>query len=168
MKPLLIYCLSFSILLFSCNQDRKPENNGLVGKEIPDFKVLLPDSVTYLNPKSYALSGKPMVVIYFRSDCPYCKAQTKEVVDKIDRLSNINFLFLTESSFGAMKEFIENYHLNSYANVKVGFDVDAFAPKYYEAIAVPYLAIYGKDGKLKESFLGKVYSSQIRKISEEE
>jgi uncharacterized protein (DUF1015 family) len=39
---------------------------------------------------------------------------------------------------------------------------------YFEIVGVPYIAIYGKDKKLKKSYLGgKLYSSKIKEIAED-
>jgi hypothetical protein len=38
---------------------------------------------------------------------------------------------------------------------------------YFDAPGIPYLAIYNKDKKLNQAFLGKISGNQIKKVAEE-
>jgi negative regulator of replication initiation len=46
-------------------------------------------------------------------------------------------------------------------------DTATFMTDYFEMPGVPFWAIYNKNKKLSQSFLGKIYSSKIIKAAEE-
>ncbi|GAA0552381.1 hypothetical protein GCM10009415_37930 [Chitinophaga japonensis] len=65
-----------------------------------------------------------------------------------------------------MKDFYHHYQLNKYANITTGIDADLFFGNHFKTNRVPYVAIYGKDKKLKEVFTGNITSKQIKNIIE--
>jgi hypothetical protein len=137
---------------------------GLEGKPVPQFSLLLPDSVSYFNTKNLP-KDKPVVMLSFIPQCPYCRAQVREITEDINDLSEIQFLIFTTPPFSGMKKFYEEFQLGKYKNIITGVDTNDFFGNYFQAAQVPYLAIYGKDKKLNQSFIGKMYISQIKKIA---
>ena len=144
----------------------EPQKNGKEGKIMPDFSILLTDSITKIHTRNIS-TGKPIVLYYFSPYCPYCKAQTKSIIEHIDELKNIQFYFISSFPLSAVKDYFKEYQLAKYSNIKVGLDSARFVSDYFEAPGFPYIAIYGKDKKLNKSFLGQMYSSQIIKAASE-
>lgn len=140
---------------------RVPEKTGLEGKPIPHYTILLSDSVSYYNTE-HIKNGRPAVFVYFGTYCVFSRAQAQEIADDMDKMKNIDFYFVTTSEFKDMKKFYEEYKLDKFPNVKMGQDYTHFFPDYYEASGVPFIAIYGKDGKMVAAFEGKVSPRQIR------
>jgi peroxiredoxin len=153
--------------LISCyNQSKDPIKTGLEGKPLPTFNVMLSDSITFLNSNQLP-AEKPIAVFYFSPVCPYCRAQTEEIIDEMDKVKDLQFLFVTNYPVQALKNFSKEYELEKYSNITIGVDTAHFVSKYFETKSVPYMAIYGKDRKLNNSFLGNIHSSQIKKVAEE-
>jgi thiol-disulfide isomerase/thioredoxin len=144
----------------------EPQKTGLEGKTMPDFSIMLTDSMTSINSRDIP-AGKPIVLLYLSPYCPYCKAQTKEIIDDMNKLKNINFYFITNFPLSAMKAFDNEYQLAKHPNITTGIDTGRVVSDYFEIAAVPYIAVYGKDKKLKTAFVGKTYSSQLKKAAEE-
>ena len=145
------------------------KNNSLLktgreGKPIPQFSLLLPDSISYFNTKSLP-AGKPVVMFLFSPQCPYCKAQVRAITEDINELKDIQFLIFTIPPFNGMKTFYDEFKLANYKNITTGIDTGNFFGNYFKTVQVPYLAIYGKNQKLNQSFLGKIYISQIKKVA---
>jgi thiol-disulfide isomerase/thioredoxin len=146
---------------------REPEKTGKEGKLIPEFNLLLLDSTTSLN-ISHSKAHTPIVLFYFSPMCPYCKMQTEEVIKNMDKLKNIQFYFTSAFPIPMLKAYTKEYKLAQYPNITIGRDTANSIGNYFEIAGVPYMAIYGKDKKLKKSFMGgKLNSSQIKKITEE-
>lgn len=144
----------------------EPHETGKEGKQLPAFSLLLTDSTTWL--KTTQLSkGKPMVLFYFSPFCPYCKAQTEEIIEDMDKLKDIQFIFVSKFPMPDIKTYQKKYHLTKYPNIITALDTSSFVSDYFEIPGVPYLAIYNKNKKLSKTYLGKTYSSQIKKASEE-
>jgi thiol-disulfide isomerase/thioredoxin len=146
-------------LLAAC-YSREPEKTGLEGKPFPSFSLLLSDSSTlYQTPAEP--DGKPVAVLYYGTQCPYSRAQIKEITEDMGRLKDIQFYFVTTSPLAAMKQLEEEYELKKFPNIVSGRDTTRFVPNYYELVGVPYIAIYNKDKKLNKAYYGEVYSNQI-------
>jgi len=89
-----------------------------------------------------------------------------EIIKNISSLKDIRFYVFTAWPFVEMKDFYRHYQLNKFPNVVVGLDYSNFFVDYFRAQGVPYMAIYGKDKKLKEAFVGNVYGKQIKEVAE--
>lgn len=160
------FALLFIIAIFSACFGTEPQNTGLEGKPLPEFSLLLPDSNTLVNTRDIAV-GKPIALFFFSPYCPYCSEQTKEILDDMDKLKDIQFYFVTRFPVQALREFNTKYQLEKYNNITTGVDMVDFVSNYFEIPGVPYIAVYKKDKTLGKAFLGKVYSSQLKKSAEE-
>lgn len=153
------------IFLVSC-YGRNPEKTGFEGQTVPSFKILLLDSTTYFDTKDIQIN-KPFVLFFFSPACPYCRAQMEQIIKDINLLKNIQFYIITNWSFEFTKQFNNHYRLNNYENLKIGTDYKNFFGGYFKAKGVPYLAIYGKDKKLKKAFIGNIDTKQLKLVAEE-
>ena len=143
----------------------EPEKTGKEGKPMPEFSMLLTDSTTRIY--SHDFPQKPTVLFYFSPHCSYCKAQTKKIIEDMDMLKEIQFYYISYYPISQVKDFYKEFDLAKYPNITVGLDSSYFVKDYFEIAGFPYIAIYGKDKKLNKSFMGKIYSSQMKKVSEE-
>jgi thiol-disulfide isomerase/thioredoxin len=158
-KYLLLLLIGF---LFACNvQD--PLETGKEGTPLPDFKIQVDTAWTYYAHEIQA--GNPIVLVYFRTTCPYCRAEIEEILDDIDKLDEYKFYFVSADTLPEIKKFVKQYNLLGYSNVKVGQDVDRFFKTYFKSEGVPYTAIYNKDRKLNAAFFGKIGTREIKKYS---
>jgi thiol-disulfide isomerase/thioredoxin len=161
MKSTFVYALA---LIFVGCFGKEPENTGLEGKSLPSFKLFLEDSTTYFDTKDIP-SGKPVVLFLFGPHCPYSKSQVEEIVNNMQSLKDIQFYFFTTWSFRELKQFYKMYDLKQHPNIVAGVDYTNFFADHFSAEGVPYIAIYGKDKKLKKAFIGKIKSSQIQSVA---
>lgn len=143
-----------------------PEKTGMEGKPLPEFNLLLTDSTTWINTRNIP-SGKPTVLFYFSPTCSYCRAQTEEIIEDMDKLKNMQFYFITHKSLTGLKNFCKEFELARYKNITIGVDTGHIVSDYFEIEGVPYTAIFNKNKKLNKSYLGKIYSSQIIKAAKE-
>lgn len=143
-----------------------PEKTGLEGKPLPSFNLLLPDSATWVN-TSKVPKGKSVTLFGFNPYCTYCRAQTKDIIDDMDELKDVQFYFITPYPYAHMKKYCKEYQLEKYPNIIIGTDTANAMGKYFEITAVPYLAIYNKEQKLNKVFMGKIPTSQLKNATEE-
>lgn len=143
-----------------------PHKSGKENKPLPNFSMLLTDSTTWFH--SYEIpNDKPFVLLYFSPFCPYCRAQTKNIIENMNSLKDVHFYYVTNFPASNVRDFIKEFDLLKFPNITVSLDSSSFIRDYYEISAVPYLAIYGKDKKLNKTFIGKMYASQIKEVSQE-
>lgn len=143
-----------------------PQKTGKEGKPVPEFNMLLTDSTTWLHSKDIP-KGKPYILFNFSPYCPYCKAQTKKVTENMDMLKDIHFYFLSRFPLSSVKEYSKEFQLSKFSNITVGLDSGSIINDYFEIPGFPYMAVYGKEGKLTKTFLGKTYCSKLKKAAEE-
>jgi hypothetical protein len=157
--------LSTLFFAISCSQPDTRYITGLEGKPLPNFSVLLSDSVTYLSSKNIP-EGQPIVLFCFGPHCAYSRAQMEEIVSNISSIKDIRFYAITPWSFGEMKDFSHDYSLNKYPNIVSAHDTANFLGSYFKMKGVPFTLIYDKNKKLKGSFLGKTSYKEIKRIAE--
>lgn len=143
-----------------------PEKTGREGQPIPEFSLLLQDSITWLSTHNFA-TGKPIALFYFSPYCPHCKAQTKEIIEEMDNLKDIQFYFITSFPMSTLKTYSKAYQLSKYPNVITAVDTSKILTTYFRSPGIPYLALYNKDKMLNKSFLGEISANQIKQVAEE-
>jgi hypothetical protein len=139
---------------------------GHEGDLIPSFDLLLSDSVTHISIPNEIYSG-PIVLFYFGTDCPYCLAETKAIIKNINSLKGIQFYFIASSPISDLKIFRSELGLDRYSNMKLARDYELKFGYYFNLQSVPFIAIYGRDRKLRAAFEGTVSIDLIRKICED-
>lgn len=144
----------------------EPQTTGKEGKLLPEFTLLLKDSITRLHTSNIP-SGKPTVLFFFSPYCKYCKSLTNKIIENMDNLNEIQFYFISNFPLDALKKYDLEYQLGKYPNITIAQESSDSLSDYFEISGYPYLAIYGKDKKLNKTFLGKIYTSQLKKIAEE-
>ncbi|MDR3714163.1 MAG: thioredoxin fold domain-containing protein [Puia sp.] len=164
MKKIILFLALASTV--GCRDHKNEIKTGFEGKPLPSFNVLLMDSTTKLNTENIP-SGEPVVVFYFNPYCPFCRAQTEEMLGNIKSLKNIRFYLVSNFPFEMIKKYYSDFQLNKYSNITVVQDYDAYFGNYYKAPGVPYIAIYNKEKILKKAFIGQLGSSDIKSLSVE-
>jgi thiol-disulfide isomerase/thioredoxin len=144
----------------------EPQKTGKEGKPLPEFSMLLLDSTTRLHSRDIP-ANKPFVLFVFSPYCPFCKAQTKKIIEDRDLLQDIHFYFISRFPLSAVKTYSKEFQLDKQPNITVGLDSASFVYDYFETPGFPYMAIYGKDKKLNKAYLGKIYSRLLLKAAEE-
>jgi thiol-disulfide isomerase/thioredoxin len=134
------------------------------GKPLPSFDLLLLDSSTHIT--STQLSPeKPIVFFYFSPHCPYCRALTHEIVNRDNRLKEIQFVLLTPASITEVKEFTTHFELEKLPNIITAIDYNKSFKNYFNAERVPFLAVYNRKKILKQTNLGAMPTNEIKTIA---
>ena len=140
---LILTLLSF---LAACHFGRdKDDLSGI--SSLPSFNIQLLDSTTLFNSRQIS-TGSPIVVVYFRPDCPHCQQETKDFIAHMNALKDFKIYLLTGAELNEIREFVRNFHLEHYQNVTVGKDHNHSFKSIFKPSSIPYLAIYDKDKQL--------------------
>ena len=145
MKSILLFLTVLLALHATASVDSIPAH--LKGLRIPDFKLLLADSITNfytenLNPK------KNTLIMLFSPDCDHCQHQTEDIIKNIAAFKHTQIVMTTVLPFPMMKAFYERYQLSKHKNIIMGRDVLFFFSPYYRSQYTPYQALYNKKGEL--------------------
>ncbi|HTH32672.1 MAG TPA: hypothetical protein VL946_15080 [Lacibacter sp.] len=165
MKKLLFFVLvsiTTGLTASANSTDSIPKH--LKNLKLPDFKLLLPDSVTNFYTEQLS-SKKVTVLISFSPECDHCKQQTKEIIENIEQLKDVQIVMATTLPFGTMKAFYDEYKIASYKNIIMGRDVLYFFPKYFLNHSFPLIAIYNKKRELAHYFDGGMPTADLIRLS---
>jgi thiol-disulfide isomerase/thioredoxin len=158
---------TFILILFAClagcHSHPSAVITGMEGKPLPSFDFLLMDSSTRINTKSI-LPGKSFVIFYFNPYCPYCRAQTSDMIAHIESLKDTRVYFLSSFPFPMVKEYYNHYELKKYPNFIVAQDEAGYFGSYYKTPGVPYIAIYNTKRQLKQVLMGNVGTNAVKDI----
>jgi len=159
MKTRLILFL-FSIIsipVFAQTQSEPPYKRF---PTVPPLKLLLTDSSTIFTDKDLK-KNKPLFLILFSPDCEHCQKETEELITKIDSFKNIQIVMATFMTVDKIKPFYENYKLDRFPNITVGYDMQHMLTTYYRISFTPFLAFYDKKGNLIDGFQGALPLTKV-------
>ncbi|HKC36521.1 MAG TPA: hypothetical protein VKB95_10685, partial [Chitinophagaceae bacterium] len=148
MKTRLIYFI-FCVISLSALAQTQPDPPYKRFPTLPPLKLLLTDSSTIFTEKQLK-KNQPLFFILFSPDCEHCKKETEELIDKIDSFKHIQIVMATFMPFDKMKQFYNDYKLDRFSNIKVGYDMQHILATYYRISYTPFLAFYDKKGNLIE------------------
>ena len=118
---------------------------------IPAFSILQTDS-TWFN-KEALPHNEPVVIIYFNPECGHCQLTAHEFDKKKNKLKDVFFVWVTyDTSFNEIKSFARDYDLLNAKNIRVGRDPKYYVPSFFRVKFTPFMAVYGKNGKLIQAY----------------
>ena len=134
--------------------------------QVPEFSLQLVDSAHLSIHGDYTKS--PLLLIYFNSDCEYCKAETKEIVDNQEQLEGIEMIFISLEPLDIIKQFGDSIGLTDLPNVLLGKINNQTADEILGITSAPQLFIYNREGKLTKQFKGSTKIEAIIKYVNQE
>ena len=154
MKKILVFLSLIIIAGCSQAQDAAVKNPPPNIQNIPAFHILSKDSVYITN--ANLKKGKAVMFIYFGPDCSHCQRLMYELKPDIKQFKDIQIVMVTFTQIKLLKmlkEFYRDYVFAAQPNVLMGTeDPDYKVMRYYSIATTPYIAIYGRNGKLVEAF----------------
>jgi peroxiredoxin len=134
--------------------------------QVPEFSLQLPDSTAISIQRDYTKS--PLLLIYFNSECEYCKAEAKEIVDNQELLEGIEMIFISLEPLQKIKQFGDSIGLTDLSNVLLGKIDDQTTDEILGITSAPQLFIYNKEGQLTKQFKGSTRIEAIIKYANQE
>ena len=120
---------------------------------VPPFTILQADSTNLTKDN---LKHQPTIIMYFSPDCDHCKHQWSDMEKRMKDLKKYQIIMITYQPFEEMVQFIKEYEIARYPNIKVGRDTKFTLPPFYHIQSLPYLALYNKKGNLVNTWQGNV------------
>jgi thiol-disulfide isomerase/thioredoxin len=123
--------------------------------KVPPFQMIQVNGKVFL--AGNLPIGEPIVLIYFSPDCEDCQQMTKEILNRIKEFNNASIAMITNLSIDKVKHFVNEFHLDNYANIFTGTEGNSFfVGNYYKVGKLPFIALYNKNGDLI-----KIYDKEI-------
>lgn len=154
-----------ALVLSSCSLFTPEYESGLEGKPLPDIALQPPNNKLF-NTGTITI-GKPFVLFLFNPNCPYCQAQTVDILNHIQDFQRFQVFMIASDSSVIINKFTKYFQLDKYSNISVERDSTSQFINYFNAQGVPYLAFYDKYKKLKKVLPGKQDFPKIKQILSE-
>jgi hypothetical protein len=150
-----VYLFAGLLVLFGCHTSTTEMRLSRV-LQLPALDILLPDSLSRVHIGDIPES-KPMLIVYFRPDCPHSKLEIRNILARIAELRDCQLFFLTSASFADIKVFVRNYQLDDYSpKILIGKDFEHLFVHAFSPTSVPFMAIYNKQKRLVKIYHGEV------------
>lgn len=154
MKKILVFLSLIIIAGCSQAQDAAVKNPSPAIQNIPSFHILNKDSVYLTN--ANLKKDKAVMFVYFGPDCSHCQRLMMELKPDMKDFKNIQIVMVTFTKITMLKmlkEFHRDYVFAAQPNVLMGTeDPDYKVMRYFSVSTTPYIAIYGRNGKLVQAF----------------
>jgi thiol-disulfide isomerase/thioredoxin len=157
------FSLLFIAVTWLACQDQTTQQvykTGMEGKPIPAFAIQLLDSTSFVQSKDIS-EGKPLILFYFSTTCPYCRAQMRDMVDNIESLRNEQLCVITNDNLHSIKAFSDYFKLKKLNNVIVGRDTGSVVFNTYRLMTVPFTALYDKNKQLSVAYMGRMNANSL-------
>jgi peroxiredoxin len=153
----------FFLCLLSCSWLQPEYRSGQEGHLLPAFNFRMQDSVTPFATTDIP-EGKPFVLLLYRPDCGYCKQQVEDLQQNIKSLADIHIYMVSGSSYRAISQFADSFHLDHYSNFTLVRDSANKLLDYFNPPVVPYLAFYDDQKKLSKVLVGRSTFTIVKNI----
>jgi hypothetical protein len=157
MRIIIAYVLV--LLLAACHF--RTDQKALSGiRKLPGFRIISIDSSWCINTKNIP-NGLSTVFLYFDPDCKHCQKLTKNILQHVNQLKDINLYWVTNGDQGELKHFCKYYHFDTLKNIVIGEDYEYSFYGAYLPSTVPFIAIYNCRRSLVKIYKGEVNVNSI-------
>ena len=122
-------------------------------KVIPKFSFKNIDGSYFTN--TDLKINTPTLFIYFNSECEYCNEEAKMLKENIEKLQNVQLIFVSFEKPEFIKRFATKHQLISYANIHFLWDSKVTFSNIFDVKSLPFLVLYDKNQKLIEKIAGQ-------------
>ncbi len=119
---------------------------------IPDFSFKTLKAKTFS--KKDIENDKPKLFIYFNSDCDFCHSEANQIQNNLEKLKDIQLIFVSFESADSIKVFAEKYQLLNKENIILLEDEKMLFSQLFNAKSIPYMLLYSKSNQLIKKFKG--------------
>ncbi|RXK81750.1 TlpA family protein disulfide reductase [Filimonas effusa] len=161
MKHILAYILLATTIACSNKNGAQIIKTGKEGTDMPTFNMTMTDTITAISiPLSQNQNNS--FLMYFSPTCPYCKMETRRIINNIEKLKKTSFIFITEKKhIKNINKFISEFKTKNFSNISIAVDTGRAFIKYFRPMQMPFSAIYDKNKKLQQVYVGAMSKNSI-------
>lgn len=128
------------------------QQNASPTSEVPDLPLTMRDGTQM---SAAELTGN-VALILFQPDCDHCQREAEDIRRNITGFKDFELYFISSAPIEEVIQFARQYDLDGLKQVHLGTTTVPDILKHFGPIDAPSLYLYGKDGKLIQSFNGEV------------
>jgi len=110
--------------------------------------------------------SRAKLFIYFNSNCNFCKDEAKQIQKNLDRLKDVQLLFVSFEEAENIKIFANTYSFLDQQNIFFLEDKKLIFAEIFDARGFPFMLLYSKDNQLIKKFKGAVKIENVIKYLE--
>lgn len=130
-------------------------------KKIPNFEYQDLENNIFTN--ANLKENKPLLFVYFNSECDFCNEEAKMIKENIEQLKTIQIIFISFEETEKIKQFVTNHQLDSYDNITFLSDSKVTFATTFDVKSMPCLVLYDKDNNLIEKIKGQTKAETLIK-----
>jgi peroxiredoxin len=130
---------------------------------IPNFSFFNLEGTVYTQKN---LPNKPIVFVYFNSECDFCKSEATKIQERLVDFNNIQFVFISFEEVKTISQFAKHYKLDHQENVLFLEDRTATFSQIFDANTIPFILVYDAHKKLLQKFKGATKVDAILEVLE--
>lgn len=123
-------------------------------KQMPFFSYL--DLEGNVFTKENLPKNKPVLFVYFNSECDFCNHEAEMIQQNLEKLEDIQIVFISFEKTDSIKEFAQKYSLLQYDNITFISDSKATFATTFDVKSLPCLVLYDLNRNLIEKIKGQV------------
>lgn len=108
--------------------------------------------------------NKPVVLIYFKTSCPFCQAEIGDIQKHPDVTKYADFFLISRESSDAVAQFYHDNHLNKVPDLDILLDSDHQFQQLMGINVFPNTFVYDVHGHLIKHFRGETKTSAIKGV----
>ena len=105
----------------------------------------------------------PTVFLYFNSECEHCQNEAEQIRDNVDKLENVQLVFVSFEEPKKITAFAKKYKLVGYDKIIFLCDSKVSFATTFDVNSLPAVVIYDKNKELVEKIKGEVKIEKILK-----
>lgn len=130
-------------------------------KTIPQFSYQEIDGGVFT--EKNIKDNTPTLFVYFNSECDFCNEEAQMIKENIDKLKDVQIVFVSFQPQEEITAFATKHQLNNYGNISFLCDSKATFATTFDVKSLPCLVLYDKDKNLIEKIKGQTKVSQLVK-----
>jgi thioredoxin-related protein len=107
------------------------------------------------------IHDKPLLIIYFNSDCPYCEQSFRLLHEHIDQLKGYSIVAISNESLTKIYSFRIEMELELHSEIAFLQDVNNEFHDFYLIKTIPTYLQYSKDGKFTSEHHGSGFIKEL-------
>jgi len=137
-------------------------------KEIAERIKIIPNfSFHDLNGKVYSekdLPNKPIIFVYFNSDCDYCQSEARKIQGRIHEFKDAQLIFISFEETASIKQFAAAYKLDDQESITFLEDRKGQFSNIFDVHSIPYIVVYNKNQEFLQKFKGATKIDNILEV----
>lgn len=124
--------------------------------QLPAITLTAPDRSTFALEQ-----GKPLVLIYFNSECDHCQREVLEIRENIGLFSSSSVVLMSSQPLNEIESFSSGSGLQEYTNVRFGQIEPEVLGENFGTLTLPQIFVFSSEGKLITLFSGETKAAVI-------